>query len=63
MFTNKIGQYLKEVRVELGKVNWPTRQQTIRYTLVIIGVSLALAVFLGGLDYLFSFILNKFIVL
>ena len=61
MFANKIGQYLKEVRVEMGKVNWPSRQQTIRYTYVIIGVSLAIAVFLGGLDYAFSWILNQFI--
>jgi preprotein translocase subunit SecE len=58
---NKLTQYLKEVRVELGKVNWPTRQQTTRYTLVIIGVSVALAIFLGGLDYVFSWILNRFI--
>ena len=58
---NKLTQYLKEVRVELGKVNWPTRQQTIRYTYVIIAVSLALAIFLGGLDYIFSWVLNKFV--
>ena len=60
-FMNKLTQYLKEVRVEMGKVNWPSRQQTIRYTYVIIGVSLAIAIFLGGLDYVFSWILNKFI--
>ena len=60
-FMNRLTQYLKEVRVEMGKVNWPSRQQTIRYTYVIIGVSLAIAIFLGGLDYVFSWILNKFI--
>ena len=57
----KLTSYLKDVRVELGKVNWTTREQTTRYTLLVIGVSLGVAVFLGGLDYLFSFLLNTFI--
>jgi preprotein translocase subunit SecE len=54
-------QYFKEVKLELGRVNWPTREQTIKYTTIIIVVSLAVAFFLGGLDYLFSWILNKFV--
>jgi preprotein translocase subunit SecE len=58
---NQITQFLKEARAELMKVNWPTRQQTINYTLVVIGISVAVALFLGGLDYLFEQILNKFI--
>ena len=58
---NRLTSYLKDVRVELGKVNWPTREQTTRYTLLVIGVCLAVAVFLGGLDYLFSFLLKKVI--
>lgn len=58
---NKITQFLKEARAELLKVNWPTRQQTINYTLVVVGISVAVALFLGGLDYLFEQILNKVI--
>ena len=53
--------FLKEVRLEMKKVNWPTREETIRYTLIVIGVSLAVAVFLGGLDFLFTTLLNNFI--
>jgi len=60
MFNKLIG-YLKEVKLELGKVNWLSRKETIRYTLVVIGVSLVVAVYLGGLDYVFSWLLNKFI--
>ncbi len=60
-FPQKIITFFKEVRLEMKKVNWPTRQETIRYTLVVIGVSVAVAVFLGGLDFIFSIILNKFI--
>jgi len=60
-FPKKIINFLKEVKLEMKKVNWPTKKETIRYTLIIIAVSIAVAVFLGGLDYIFTTILNKFI--
>ncbi len=60
MFT-KIITFLKEVRLEMKKVNWPTRQQTIRYTLIVIGISVAVAAFLGGLDFIFTNILKVYI--
>ena len=50
--------YLKEVRGEMKHVSWPSRRQTIIYTLVVIGVSLATAVYLGISDYLLSFLLK-----
>ena len=57
----KITTFLKEVKVELKKVNWPTKQETIKYTLIVIGVSLTVSIFLGGLDFIFTWLLNKFI--
>ena len=54
--------FLKEVRIELKRVTWPTRQQTIKYTFIVIGLSLAVAAFLGGLDFLFAWLLNKFVI-
>ncbi len=57
----KIQTFLKEVFIEMRKVNWPTRQETIRYTLVVIGVSVGTAILLGGFDFLFTRLLNKFI--
>lgn len=53
--------FLKEARTELKKVTWPTRNQTARYTIAVIAMSLAVAAFLGGLDVLFQFILNTFV--
>ena len=47
--------------MEIKKVNWPTRQQTVRYTVIVLMVSLVVAVFLGGLDLLFALLLDKFI--
>lgn len=58
---NKIVSFLKEVRLEMKKVNWPTRQETIQYTLIVIGLSVAVALYLGGLDVIFNFLLNRFI--
>ncbi len=46
--------FLKEVKEELGKVAWPTREQTIRYTVMVIIVAVAVGVFLGGLDYILT---------
>ena len=60
-FPNKLTTFLKEVYLETKKVNWPTRQETFRYTLLVIGVSVAVAVFLGAVDLVFTTFLSKFI--
>lgn len=54
----KIITFFKEVKLEVKKVNWPNRQETIRYTIVVIAFSLVLATYLGALDYVFSTLLN-----
>jgi len=59
--SNKLITFLKEVKLELKKVNWPTRQETVKYTLIVIGVSVGLAIFLGGLDFVFATILNRLV--
>jgi len=58
---DKIKNYFKEVKVEMKKVNLPTKQETIKYTLIVIGLSAAVAIFLGGLDFLFAFLISKFL--
>ena len=58
---NKIIEYIKESRVELKKVIWPSRDDVTRHTLIVIGVSLGVAVFLGIFDYAFFIILEKVI--
>lgn len=57
----KLIQFLKEAKAELMKVNWPTKQQTINYTLTVIGISIALSLFLGGLDFIFETLLKTFV--
>jgi len=57
----RIKTFLRESRQEFKRVNWPTRKETIRYTLFVIGVSVTLALFLGLLDYLFLQVLERVI--
>ncbi len=57
----KLISFLKEVKLEVKKVNWPTREETIRYTLIVIGISTGVALFLGGLDFILTLFLNKII--
>lgn len=56
--TSKITPFLKESRGELKKVNWPSREETIRFTLFVIVFSLALSALLGFLDFIFFNILE-----
>lgn len=58
---DQIKTYLKEVRVEMAKVKWPTKNDTINYTIVVIVVSLAVAAFLGALDFIFTYLFNIFL--
>ena len=53
--------FLKEVQLEVKKVNWPTKEETLRYTLIVIGISAVVAGFLGGMDFIFSQLIEKFI--
>lgn len=46
--------FLKEVREELSKVTWPSREQTVRYTVLVIIVALVVGLILGGLDYILT---------
>jgi preprotein translocase subunit SecE len=58
---NRLIKFLKEVRTELGKVSWPTRRQLLIYTGVVLGLCLFFAVYLGGLDAVFAWILNRLV--
>ena len=51
---NAIVRYLRETRVELRKVHWPTREEAWNLTKVVMVVTVSMSVFLGLLDYLFA---------
>ena len=58
---DKLLTFFKEVWLELHKVNWPTKRETIRYTLIVIFTLTIVALYLGGIDFLFTRFLNRFI--
>ncbi len=57
----KISQFLKEVRQEVRKVTWPTKEETFRYSLMVIIASLIVAGYLGGVDFVVKNLLERFI--
>jgi len=57
----KVIDYFKSARQELKKVIWPNSKETTRYSLLVIGVSLAVAAFFGILDFVFNLGLTKLI--
>ena len=46
--------FIKEVRAELGKVAWSTREELISSTLVVIVTTAIVAVFIGVIDLILS---------
>jgi preprotein translocase subunit SecE len=51
---NVLVRYFKETRAEIRKVTWPTRQEATNLTAIVLGVTVAMAFFLGAVDYLFA---------
>lgn len=45
--------FFNEVLAELKKVTWPTREETVKLTAVVIAISVIVGAFIGGLDSLF----------
>jgi len=56
--SNFLINYFKETRAELRKVHWPSQQEARTLTLVVMGVTVAMAFFLGFLDFMFARLLN-----
>lgn len=57
----KLANYIKASFLEMKKVTWPSKKETADYTVLVIGVSLAVAAFLGGLDFIFQKGLEMFL--
>ncbi len=57
-----LGQFLKEVRTEMRKVSWPTRNEVFSYTVVVIVVVTITTVFVVLADYGFSKLVHYFII-
>ena len=58
----RIVQLLREVRAEMGKVTWPTRDELTSSTTIVLFVSLVLAVFIFFADAILSFVMNQILI-
>lgn len=54
-----IGDYLKETREEMKHVSWPTKKQITAYTIIVIAISIATALYLGAFDYLLRILMEQ----
>ena len=54
MLQSKPIRFVKEALAELKKVVWPTKEQVVRLTLVVIVVSVIAGLLMGGLDFIFT---------
>lgn len=50
--------FIREVKVELEKVVWPSREQTIKLTIIVVIVTMIVGFFLLGIDWVFTELLR-----
>jgi preprotein translocase SecE subunit len=55
-----IFKYLDEVRTEMRKVTWPERDEVIRLSSIVLAVTLASALVLGGLSLVLNFVIIEY---
>ena len=56
--TSRFG-FIGNIIAELKKVNWPTRQETFKLTVMVLVVAVIVGMVLGAIDYGFTFIIDK----
>jgi preprotein translocase subunit SecE len=54
----KFINYIKNSKQELKRVVWPTKKETFNHTLIVIGISVGVAIFLGIVDFILSKVLE-----
>ncbi|PIR76311.1 MAG: preprotein translocase subunit SecE [Candidatus Magasanikbacteria bacterium CG10_big_fil_rev_8_21_14_0_10_42_10] len=55
---SKLKTYFREALYELRKVTWPTKKQTINYSIVVIAITILMAIFFAVLDDIFTWLLS-----
>ncbi len=58
---NKITQYFIDSKAELKKVTWPTKQEAVRASILVVVISILTAAFLGLVDFALNIILEKLV--
>ena len=58
-FLTRANEFIREVHAEFRKVTWPSRQELVNSTVVVIVVTVVLAFFLGGVDVALARIVER----
>lgn len=58
-FVQNTREYFHEVRVELSKVAWPTREEVNRLTRIVLIVTIVSSIFLGAVSFIFGFLTTQ----
>lgn len=58
----RVTRYLHEVRGELSRVDWPSRPELIAMTLVVVVILLAMSLYLGAVDAVFSWLFQRVLI-
>jgi len=56
-----LGQFIRDTYGELKKVVWPTRDQVVNLSTVVIIASIAIGILLGAIDWIFTQVVNTFL--
>ncbi len=58
MRENRLARLWRETMAELRKVVWPTREQAVNLTIIVIATVVAMSAFLGAVDYILTAIVR-----
>jgi len=59
---NNIVSFINEVRAELRKITWPSKDELIGATIIVCILTVIFAMILGGMDFIFSYVIKQFII-
>jgi preprotein translocase subunit SecE len=63
MAKNSPGEVIRQVRTEIGKVVWPSRQETVQTAIMVLIMTIILAIFFLGVDAVFAAIVKGLLAL
>ena len=59
LYDRAMPRFIQDIFSELRKVSWPTREETMRLTMVVVVVSVAIGMLLGGVDVTFNWLVDN----
>ena len=57
----KIAQFIEDVKLEMSKVSWPSKDELINSTIIVAVVSVLFTIYIFAADYILAWIMQLFI--